>query len=222
MAPGDRCRLATDEGAEYLVELTGVKPQEAEGRIIEKLPPRPDPPLVLSLGVPLIKSERFETVLEKGTELGAAAFHPLALARCEVKIPAGKIEERTRRWDRICREAAKQCDRVPPPRVRPPASLDDFLRETQGADLKLLFWLEGERRTLGDVLGKAPRAEKPIRCALLFGPEGDLAPEEAEAARGAGFLPVSLGPRTLRADTAPIAALAALQAIRGDMACASS
>ncbi|MEE9275547.1 MAG: RsmE family RNA methyltransferase, partial [bacterium] len=90
MKPGDRCRIATEEGEEFIAELTAVSPGAAEGKIIERLGRRPPSPLSISLGLPLIKGERFEWVLEKGAELGVDAFFPLALARCEVRISENK------------------------------------------------------------------------------------------------------------------------------------
>jgi len=220
MKPGERCRFATEGGEEYLVELTAVSARRAEARVIERLPAGPPAPLSIRLGLPLLRGERFEGVLEKGAELGVDAFHPLALARCEARIPPGRAEARARRWSRILREAAKQSGRVPPPRVCGAAGLDSFLRETEDCPLKLLGWLgEGSLPLAGALAQAPPRPEgQTLRVALLTGPEGDLTPEEGQAARAAGFLPVGLGPRVLRADTAPLALVAILQHALGEMA----
>ena len=86
MGAGAICRAATEDGREYRVELTEISAGECVGRIIERLPRRPLPPLSIALGLPLLKGERFEWVLQKGCELGADAFYPLALERCEVRI----------------------------------------------------------------------------------------------------------------------------------------
>ena len=220
MKPGDRCRIATEEGEEFIAELTAVSPGAAEGKIIERLGRRPPSPLSISLGLPLIKGERFEWVLEKGAELGVDAFIPLQLSRCEVRIPENKAAGRRRRWERIVREAAKQCGRVPPPSVAPPASLEEFMRETDDCDLRLAAWLGEGRRGIGEVLAGAAAArgaKARMTAALLLGPEGDLTEEEAETARAAGFIPVDLGPRVLRADTAPLALCAMVQHVLGDM-----
>ena len=217
MKAGERCRVATGAGAEYAVELTFVSPNAAEGRILESLPPRKPSPLSISLGLPLLKGERFDFVLQKGTELGADAFFPLPLARCEAGPPPAKRESRERRWRRICLEAAKQCDRVPPPALHPVSTLDDFLSATIDFPLKLFLWLGEGRVRLKEAIEKDRTGPFPLHTAALFGPEGDLAPEEAGAARAAGFLPLDLGPRVLRADTAPLALTAILQGFLGDM-----
>lgn len=219
MQPGDRVRLATERGEEFLAELTKISWRETEARIIKKLPARPAPPVDIALGLPLIKGERFEWVLEKGTELGVSRFFPLHLARCEVRLAKDKAATRAARWWRIVREAAKQCDRVPPPEAEAPVSLSDFLQAIDGHDLKIVAWLGDGRRKIGEVLREAAEdaAGNPLRAALLLGPEGDLTPEEVEAACAAGFIPVDLGPRVLRADTAPIALVTMLQHVLGDM-----
>ncbi len=219
MQPGERCRIATERGDEYIAELKSVSPKETVAEIIEHLAPRPVPPLSITLGLPLIKGERFEWVLEKGTELGVDRFRPLALERCEVKIPANRIPARVERWRRIVREAAKQCDRVPPPTAEAPAPIGEFLRDTENFDLKLAAWLGEGREKIGKVLKEAAaEADKnPLTAALLLGPEGDLTPEEVAAARKSGFIPVDLGPRVLRADTAPIALAAVVQFALGDI-----
>ena len=215
---GAICRLATSEGQEYKVELTEIG-EKCTARIIERLPGRPPPPLSVALGLPLLKGERFEWVLQKGCELGADAFHPLALERCEVRIQERRRAERHKRWLRIVQEAAKQCDRVPPPVTHPLGGLDDFLATTEDSDLKIVGFLGEGAISLHEALSRATggKADAPLRVAVLTGPEGDLTDEEAQGAMDAGFLPVSLGPRILRADTAPVSLLAIVQHALGDM-----
>ncbi len=158
------------------------------------LPPRKPSPLSISLGLSLLKGERFNFVLQKGTELGADAFFPLPLAlplaRCEAGLPPAKRESRERRWRRICLEAAKQRGRVPPPALHPVSPLDDFLSATKDFPLKLLLWLGEGRMRPKEAIEKGRTGPFPLRTAALFGPEGDLAPEGAGAARVA-FSPPS-------------------------------
>ena len=219
MGAGAICRVATSEGQEYKVELTEIGEEQCVGKIIERLPGRPPPPLSIALGLPLLKGERFEWVLQKGCELGADAFHPLALERCEVRIQEKRRAERHRRWRRIVLEAAKQCDRVPPPKAHPLGGLDDFLADTRDFDLKIVGYLGEGAVSLDEALSPAAggKADAPLRVAVLTGPEGDLTSEEAQGAMEGGFLPVSLGPRILRADTAPVSLLTIVQHALGDM-----
>lgn len=219
MTAGAICRAATEDGREYRVELTEISANESTARIIERLPRRPPSPLSVALGLPLLKGERFEWVLQKGCELGADAFYPLALERCEVRIQEKRRAERHRRWRRIVFEAAKQCDRVPPPNAHPLGGLEGFLAVTEDFDLKILGFLGDDALSVKETLlrVRGDSADTPLRVAVLTGPEGDLTDEEAERAMDAGFLPVSLGPRILRADTAPVSLLAIVQHALGDM-----
>ena len=219
MGPGAICRAATEDGREYKVELTEIGDRRSVGKIIERLPERTPPPLSVALGLPLLKGERFEWVLQKGCELGADAFHPLALERCEVRIQEKRRAERHRRWRRIVLEAAKQCDRVPPPAAHPLGGLEGFLAETEDFDLKIMGYLGEDALSVKEALSRVGEAgsDPPLRVAILTGPEGDLADEEAQRAMERGFLPVSLGPRILRSDTAPIALLTIAQHALGDM-----
>ena len=216
---GAICRAATEDGREYRVELTEISAGKCVGRIIERLPERATPPLSIALGLPLLKGERFEWVLQKGCELGADAFHPLALERCEVRIQERRRAERHKRWRRIVLEAAKQCDRVPPPVAHPLGGLEGFLADTEDSDLKIMGFLGEGALSVKEALSRTAggKADRPLRVAILTGPEGDLTSEEAQRAMESGFLPVSLGPRILRADTAPVSLLTIVQHALGDM-----
>ena len=219
MKAGEICRAATSEGQEYRIELTEITASESTARIIERLPRRPSSPSSIALGLPLLKGERFEWVLQKGCELGADAFYPLALERCEVRIQEKRSVERHKRWRRIVFEAAKQCDRVPPPVAHPPGDLEGFLAGTKDFDLKIMGYLGEGAISLKQALSRAGgnSAGAPLRVALLTGPEGDLTDEESGQAMDSGFLPVSLGPRILRADTAPVSLVTIVQHALGDM-----
>ena len=219
MKAGAICRVATDDGREYRVELTEIDANESTARIIERLPRRPPSPTSISLGLPLLKGERFEWVLKKACELGVDAFYPLALERCEIRIQEKRSAERHRRWRRIVLEAAKQCDRVPPPVAHPLGDLDGFLAGTKDFDLKIMGYLGEDAISLKQALSRVggDSAGAPLRAALLTGPEGDLTEEESGQALDSGFLPVSLGPRILRADTAPVSLVTIVQHALGDM-----
>ena len=219
MQAGAICRAATEDGREYKVELTEISASETTARIIERLPKRTPSPLSIALGLPLLKGERFEWVLQKGCELGADAFYPLTLERCEVRIQEKRRAERHRRWRRIVLEAAKQCDRVPPPAAHPLGGLEGFLAATEDFDLKIVGYLGEYALPVKKALSREAvgNTNAPLRVAILTGPEGDLTDEEAEQAMESGFLPVSLGPRILRADTAPVSLLTIAQHALGDM-----
>ena len=175
-------------------------------------PSLPGPQLVLLCG--LLKGEKQDFVVQKATELGAAAIVPVACQRSVPQLGEERAEKRQQRWARIALAAAQQCRRPDVPRVHGPTSLAAALQgcAPDPAALCLLLY-EGPAAPLHALLPTtselAPRALATVR--LLIGPEGGFSDAEVAAATAAGFLPASLGPRVLRAETAVVAALAVLQ-----------
>ncbi len=214
---GDRVILADGLGRDYEVELSDVSARAASALVVGERPSPAEPSLELVLYQSLLRPQRFELVLEKGTEIGVSRFVPLLSGRAQVKTEAGS--ERTQRWRRIVSEAAEQCGRGRVPAVDPPLPFEEAVRSARprrtGPGLRLIPW-EGER-ALG--LGSYLRAleERPATVSLFVGPEGGFAEEEVELARGAGCVPVSLGPRILRSETAGIVAAALVMHELGEM-----
>ncbi len=166
-------------------------------------PETPQARLVLAQA--LIKADKFEWVLQKGTELGVSEFIPLETRFCDVRIPGSRIGGRIERWRRIVSEASRQCCRYSVPEVRKPMSLADLLSAETPASYKRLFLYEHAPDRWS---GSLPPAGGYLLC---IGPEGGWHPEEADAASGAGFDLFNLGPRILRAETAALAAVTLLQ-----------
>ncbi len=159
----------------------------------------------------LPKGEKMELILQKGTELGLVAFTPLLTGRTIPERSESRGLRQQERWERIVREAARQCRRPRLPRVAPPVRLAAGLGACT-EELRLILW-EDESRPLAEVLGRT----SPRSAAILIGPEGGFAPEEVEVARGAGFIPVRVGPRILRTETAGLAMASILQFLYGDL-----
>ncbi|WNG33910.1 16S rRNA (uracil(1498)-N(3))-methyltransferase [Archangium violaceum] len=162
----------------------------------------------------LPKGDKLELVLQKGTELGATAFHPVAAARSVVKLEPKRAEERTSRWTKIVEEAARQCRRNDVPLVHPPRPLVEAAR-TLAPGTTLLVLDEEESAV---PLGEAFRACAPgAPVALVVGPEGGLDREEVSVLRALGGRPVTLGRRILRTETAALAALAVMAHLDGEL-----
>lgn len=203
LGPGDRVLFLDGSGDACEVELAEVGREVVAGRVLGREHVA-EPAVALALYVALLRPERFEWVLQKGTELGASRFVPVLFAR---SLPAERAEgRRGERWQRIIREAAEQCGRGRLPALAAPLSFAEACAEAAAAELPLILW-EGAAPPLRELLRRGPA---PASVALLSGPEGGVAPEELTAAGEHGIMPVSLGPRILRAETAPIAAAAAL------------
>ncbi|BCR03512.1 ribosomal RNA small subunit methyltransferase E [Desulfuromonas versatilis] len=162
----------------------------------------------------LPKGDKLELVLQKGTELGITRFTPVEAERSVALVQGDRGEKRLQRWERIVLEAARQSRRPLLPRLEPPLPLSEALAACR-AELRLMLW-EQESRPLAAVLPPTP----PRDAAILVGPEGGFSPAEAQTARAAGFLPVGLGPRILRSETAGFAVASILQFIYGDLGAA--
>jgi 16S rRNA (uracil1498-N3)-methyltransferase len=169
-------------------------------------------PIRLLQGLP--KGDKMDLVLQKGTELGLSTFTPVLAER---SVPsADRGEKRRQRWERIIREAAQQSRRVSLPRLDNLVPLADAL-QTCGEDLRLLLWEEESRPLAASIPAAAPRS-----AVVLVGPEGGFSAAEVALARRAGFMPVSLGPRILRSETAGLAITAILQYLYGDLGSADA
>ncbi|MDO8616938.1 MAG: RsmE family RNA methyltransferase [Dehalococcoidia bacterium] len=210
---GDRVVLAGGGRHEYVVQLTGVSPHAVTGIVVEERAPPPEPQVELTLYQSLIRPQRFDLVLEKGTEIGVSRFVPVITARAQNQAEEPSAA-RAERWARIVTEAAEQCDRGKLPRVEAPAAFAEAVRQSSG--LRLLPY-EGESggRGLGAYLRGLP--ERPRAVSLFIGPEGGFEPSEVELARREGLALVTLGRRILRSETAGIVAAALVLDALGEM-----
>jgi 16S rRNA (uracil1498-N3)-methyltransferase len=161
-----------------------------------------DAALEVHLGIGLSRGERMDWVIQKSTELGVASITPLLLARCNARFEEKRADNRLRHWKQVSISACEQCGRARLPRIEHPATLG--------------HWLARHPDTAGLVLHTRDSAAlamdtMPAALRLLIGPEGGLDAGEFASAVSAGLLPWSLGPRVLRTETAPVAALAILQ-----------
>lgn len=209
MKRGDRVVLSEGGAVEYEVKLTGVSPKTitAETVVEQRAPAEPAVEVVLHQS--LIRANRFDLVLEKGTEIGVARFVPLVPARGQIQDDEAS-GNRMDRWRRVIVEAAEQSGRGRPPAIDPPVRFEDAVGSAPG--LRLLPY-EGEG---GQPLGAYLRSisERPDAVSIFIGPEGGFEPAEVDLARNEGLMPVTLGPRILRSETAGIVAAAlALEAL---------
>lgn len=174
----------------------------------------PESPVQVDLFQALPQRERFELILEKATELGVRRIIPYQSDRSITLQERDARQRKSHRWPDMVLRAARQCRRLEIPELFETCSWDEALYFGQHAELKLLLF-EGESAwSMAELLVR----DRPLRVALLIGPEGGFTSTEIEDACQLGFLPVSLGPRLLRTETAAIAAVAVAQACIGDIA----
>jgi len=215
LAPGGRVEATDGTGRGFIVRLVAVGADGAVGVIESEAAPGAESPCAITLGQAILKGDRMTWLVQKATELGVARIVPLETARVVARPgPDEGAGQRRRRWERVARETMKQCGRSVAPLVDEPRALAALIQEAPGHDLTWLFWEGG-----GDPVGRARAEAGPARRVLvLVGPEGGFTPEEVDLARAAGARIVSLGPRTLRAESAGIVAVALCQHAFGDLA----
>jgi 16S rRNA (uracil1498-N3)-methyltransferase len=206
---GDSVTLFNGDGAEYAGTLEPLG-KGAAVRLTERSEPERESNLHITLVQGISSGERMDLTLQKSVELGVAAIQPLMMRRSVVRLSGDKAEKRLRHWRGIVVSACEQCGRN---RLPPVAEIEYFpvwLRQSQPPGLQRYLLDPEAPASLRDL--SAPTGA----IQLLAGPEGGFDPAEHKAALAAGCIPLRLGPRILRTETAALAALAAMQAIWGD------
>jgi len=199
-------------GRGFLGRILGITRREARIRLEAVEEPPAESPLAITLLVGVPKGEKLELVIQKATELGVMTIQPVATLRSEVRSVPGREEGRLARWRRVALEACKQSGRSRIPILEPPRSLEAAL---SGSPSGIRIVLD----PLGDPLEPplVEQARESGSSVLAIGPEGGWSPEEIGTFQDAGFVPICLGPRTLRSETAAIASTALLQFLAGDL-----
>ena len=207
--PGAIILLLDGLGRCCQVQLEQLQPEQVTTRVI-RCWQETDTTLPITLIQALPKGDKFDQVLQKGTELGVSCFQPIETTHAVPNLTAARLSKREQRWQRIASEAARQSRRIFLPKVQSLQKLQPALDEPT-RDLKLVLWEAGSV-ALANVLPKA----HPAGVRLLIGPEGGFSNEEITAITAAGFQAVHLGPRILRTETAGLAATPILQYLYGD------
>lgn len=208
MQPGEQIELVIGEQA-YSAELLTVDAHGVVARIGEKLQDS-ESPLQIHLYQALPKSDKMDLIVQKATELGVREITPVLCERVIVKPKEAGVSQRVARWQRIAAEAAKQSRRRLVPTVHELLALPEL--EAAPDRLRLVAWEEAEQ-PLAELLQRTETKQVDI----LIGPEGGLTSAEVAALGRLGFQSVSLGPRILRTETAPLALVSILQYQLGDM-----
>lgn len=209
MQVGDALTLFNGSGGEYGAVIHNVGNKIVQVLVGEHRAIESESPLGIQLGIAVSRGERMDWIVQKATELGVSNITPLVTERVEVKLKGDRADKKRLHWQRIAISACEQCGRNQVPTVHSLQPMAQWLA-TAKADCKLVLH---HRAT---ALSSA--TQKPNRLALLVGPEGGLSVSEIEAAEASEFQSLTLGPRVMRTETAPLAALAILQARWGDMA----
>ena len=203
--------LFNGDGREYDATLASLARRAVSAEITAVRTIERESPLPLTLAQAIARGEKMDWILQKATELGVARIVPVVTERTEVKLDDERAERRMLHWTQVIAGACEQCGRTRLPQLDPPQRLDRWIAGlSDDAALKLALLPEGDTslRTLPELTHGA---------VLCVGPEGGLSDKDVAMLRHGGFAGLRLGPRILRTETAGIAALAALQALHGDL-----
>lgn len=215
LATGDEVELVCAPGR-YLAQITGETDGLVQVKILQALrQTEARTQVTLYQGLP--KADKMEMIAQKTTELGVYAIRPVAMERCVVKLEGKDAGKKVERWQKIAREAVKQCARVTVPEVLEPKKLTQLEEELKQLDVLIVPWEDARDGSIRQAL--APfEGREALRVGILIGPEGGISGQEAHwLAENAGAKLVTLGPRILRTETAGLCALTMVMAFRGEM-----
>jgi 16S rRNA (uracil1498-N3)-methyltransferase len=220
LQPGDPLVLFDGTGGEWAAEVVQMAKAAVVVQVLRHAPVEREAPVAVTLAFAMPAGDRMDALLEGAVELGAAAIHPLHAARSVLRLEGERAAKRVAHWQAVAVAACEQCGRNRVPEVARPEALAAWLASLPARAAGEARWLLSTAEGAapwpppGAAPDAGPQAAAPFgaapRALVLSGPEGGFEPAEEAAARAAGFVPVSLGARVLRADTAPLAALALL------------
>ncbi|PUE54383.1 16S rRNA (uracil(1498)-N(3))-methyltransferase [Limnohabitans parvus] len=200
LQPGDVITLFNGEGGEFDATVTRMGRSDVDVEVGAHRPLEREAARVVHLLAGITANDRMDWLVEKATELGVASITPLVAERSVLKLKGERAEKKLAHWQGVAVAAAEQCGRNRVPMVHPAVTLNEWLKQAAAGERWVLSLSEGTR-PLAQMTGSAA-------VTVLSGPEGGLSPSEEATALSAGFAPITLGPRVLRAETAPLAVLA--------------
>lgn len=207
---GDQVTLFNGRGGEYTAVITHIDKKGVFVNIVSFTPRELESPIQIYLAQGLARGEKMDFIIQKSVELGVQHIIPLVTQRCNVRLDAVREEKRAQHWRSIAASACEQCGRNRVPEITLPTPFDTWLI-TAKADLCIVLSPYASNKLRNQSIST------PRSILLLIGPEGGLTEAEIKAAIAQGFLPLNLGPRVLRTETAPLAALTLLQHWYGDL-----
>ena len=202
LQPGAAITLFDGSGAEWQAEVTRMGRSEVGVRLLARQTVRRELGQDVTLAVVMPANDRMDGIVEKATELGAMGIQPLMSERSVLRLNSERGEKKVAHWQGVAVAACEQSGRTRVPRVSPVMTLNAWLQSLAQASAQQRRWLLSP--TAAQPLAAQAAAAQTL---ILSGPEGGLSPAEEDAARAAGFIAMNLGPRILRADTAPLAVL---------------
>lgn len=212
MKIGDPVTICNNDGTDYQCVITAIHPEQVILSVQDCLPSAGEPSVFITLYQALPKGDKLEMIVQKAVELGVGRIVPVLTHRCVSRPDAKAMAKKLERCNRIALEAAKQCGRGHVPSVEPVISFAQALEQMAASSLALFFYENGEQ-SLRSFLSEKHFTESSV----LIGSEGGFEVSEARQAADAGLVPLSLGNRILRCETAPLAAITSILYEAGDL-----
>lgn len=206
MRPGEEITVCCGDGQAWRCVLEQVEKNRVIARQLVAEPFDNEPTAFVTVYAGLSKGDRFDYLIQKSVECGVSHIVPFTSQHCVVRLEERDLEKKRQRYARIALEASKQCQRSRAVTVGEIVSFERALEQAAQSDCGLFLYEKEQQRSLSSVL----HGRKGGRFAVVTGPEGGFSPREAVLAQEAGLECVSIGPRILRCETAPVAALCAI------------
>ena len=209
MVPGDRVTLFDGMGGEWTGVITGSGKRAAALQLLEFDPVERESPLRITLVQALATSDKMDFIVQKAVELGIDAIQPVATERATLKLAGDRAQKRTAHWRAIAQAACEQCGRNRVPALAEPVTLEAWLA-LPSMERRLMLHPQAHSSLV-------ELADVALPIAIVVGPEGGFSAKEIAQAENHGVKQVRFGPRVLRAETAGLAAIAAINAVHGDL-----
>ncbi len=214
---GEQMCVCDAEGTDYECEISGITKNEVELKVLSQRKSAAEPDVFVTLYQALVKSDKFDFIVQKCTELGVSSIVPVVTERCISRPDEASLAKKTARWNKIAREAAMQSGRGIIPRVCEAVSFKEALREIGESDCGFVCYESQPHVPIDEIVNKSRTKGEIVTAAFLIGPEGGLSEAEAVSAEKCGVPLASLGPRILRTETAPLCASSAIMLLTGNL-----
>jgi 16S rRNA (uracil1498-N3)-methyltransferase len=211
--PGDEVFVFDGEGTEHKCRIDSVGKDIVEAEIVETVRSSAESPIDIRLAQALVKGEKFDLIVQKATELGVSAITPLETDHSDIKFKEEQADKKVERWRRISLESLKQCGRSRLVEIDAPVRVDEFIESHMQSWFAMVFSEKGGLSITSAVSSSSNRS----KVVAIVGPEGGWSERELGIMIGKGCVPVTLGPRTLRTETAALAAVTLIQHHLGDI-----
>ena len=216
LAVGDDVCLFDGSGHEFRARLDAINKRDATASLADATQPDTEARYAITLAQGIAGGDKMDWLIEKAIELGVNAVAPLQTERAVVRLSGERAAKRVQHWQALVQAACEQCGRARVPAVAPVATLREWLAASKSTDAPRVLLSPRGTQSLTQWAGQSRTRIEGSGIVLLIGPEGGLSPDEEALAEAAGFLPLTLGRRILRTESAALVAVSALHAVLGE------